>query len=29
MTHDEFIAEYYKVSERVIQLSEKARKEKI
>jgi hypothetical protein len=27
MTHDDFIAEYYKVSERAIQLSEKARKE--
>jgi len=27
MTHDEFIAEYYKVSERAIQLSEKARRE--
>ena len=27
MTHDEFIAEYYKVSERAIFLSEKARRE--
>jgi flagellar motor component MotA len=27
MTHDEFIAEYYKISGRAVQLSEKARRE--